>query len=199
MQKISLVLWMLCLGLADQLSKWWIIEVYYKPRVFESEGSTLPFFEWFTTFGQKQFPPAKIEITSFFNLVMVWNKGVSFGMFASAHDVMPYVLSAVGIVMSIILGVWMKRATHLTTLVPLAMIISGALANVIDRFRFGAVADFLDFHIDDMHYPAFNIADCCIVVGVLLLAFDGLILERRRLSKLSNHVSKKDSLNEATS
>lgn len=180
MQKFFLVLWMIALIIADQVSKWWIIEMYYKPRVFEADGGSLSFFEWFTTFSQKQFPPVQIEVTSFFNLVMVWNKGVSFGMFASASDIMPYILSAVAVIMSIILGIWMKRATHLSTIIPLAMVIAGALANVFDRFRFGAVADFLDFHINDMHYPAFNIADCCIVVGVLLLAFDGLILERRR-------------------
>ena len=183
MQKISLVIWMIGLIIADQLSKWWIIEVYYKPRVFEAEGATMPFFEWMATFGQKQFPPTQIEITSFLNLVMVWNKGVSFGMFSSAHDFMPYILSGVAVIMSVILGIWMKRATHITTLVPLAMVIAGALANVWDRLRFGAVADFLDFHINDMHYPAFNIADCCIVVGVLLLAFDGVILERHRQRK----------------
>jgi len=190
MQKILLGGLIVLLGLADQLSKWWIIEVFYKPRVFESEGATLPFFEWLTTFGQKQFPPAQIEIMPFFNLVMVWNKGVSFGMFASAHDVMPYVLSSVAVVMSVVLAVWMTRTKYLTTLIPLAMIISGALANVWDRLRFGAVADFLDFHYQDIHYPAFNIADCCIVVGVLLLAFDGVILEKcRQKKKLQKEIS----------
>lgn len=181
MTKSFLSGWIVFLIFADQVSKWWIMEVFYKPRVFEAEGATLSFFDWFITFGQKQFPPVSIEVTSFFNLVMVWNKGVSFGMFASAHDYMPYILSGVALIMSVILAIWMKRATHLTTLVPLAMIIAGAIGNIWDRLRFGAVADFLDFHVDDMHYPAFNIADCCIVVGVLLLAFDGIILERRRL------------------
>lgn len=180
-QKIWLTGLIVLLALADQISKWWVIEVFYKPRVFEADGATMPFFQWFTTFGQEQFPPTNIEMTSFFNMVMVWNKGVSFGMFASGHDLMPYVLSGVAAVMAVILSVWMARATYLTTLIPLAMIISGAIANIWDRLRFGAVADFLDFHIGDIHYPAFNIADCCIVVGVLLLAFDGVILERRRL------------------
>lgn len=192
MQKFFLTGLIILLAAADQLSKWWVIEVFYKPRVFEAQGTSLPFFEWFTTFGQEQAPPTSIEITSFFNLVMVWNKGVSFGMFASAHDIMPYILSGVALIMSVILGVWMRRATHLTTLIPLAMIISGALANVWDRLRFGAVADFLDFHYLDYHYPAFNIADCCIVVGVLLLAFDGVILEPRRQKKLQ-----KEALNES--
>lgn len=193
MQKYLLAVLIVFLAFVDQLSKWWVIEVFYKPRVFEADGASLPFFEWFTTFGQQQFPPVSIEITSFFNLVMVWNKGVSFGLFASAHDIMPYVLSAVALIMSVILGIWMRRATHLTTLIPLAMIISGAVANVWDRLRFGGVADFLDFHYQDMHYPAFNIADCCIVVGVLLLAFDGVILEPCRNKKKLQ----KEALNES--
>ncbi len=190
--KRSVFLYMLIVMLvfADQLSKWWIMEVFYKPRVFEAEGASLPFFDWFTTFGQQQFPPASIEVTSFFNLVMVWNKGVSFGMFASAHEIMPYILSAVAVIMSILLAAWMRKATHLSTLIPLAMIIAGAMGNVWDRLRFGAVADFLDFHYQDLHYPAFNVADCCIVIGVLLLAFDGVILERcRDKKKLSKEIA----------
>jgi signal peptidase II len=129
------------------------------------------------------FPPAHIEITSFFNLVMVWNKGVSFGMFASAHDYMPYILSLSALVLCGFLVVWMKRAIRLTTLIPLAMIIAGAISNVWDRVRFGAVADFLDFHYQDIHYPAFNIADCCIVLGVIALAIDGLFLDPRSPKK----------------
>jgi signal peptidase II len=77
----------------------------------------------------------------------------------------------------------MKRAIRLTTLIPLAMIIAGAISNVWDRVRFGAVADFLDFHYQDIHYPAFNIADCCIVLGVIALAIDGLFLDPRSPKK----------------
>lgn len=183
MQKVFLVGVIISLAFADQLSKWWLIEVFYKPRLFEADGPSLSFFEWFTTFGQQQLPPISIEITSFFNLVMVWNRGVSFGIFSSVHEIMPYVLSAVALVMAVILGVWMSRAKYLTTLIPLSMIISGAVANVWDRLRFGAVADFLDFHYQEIHYPAFNVADCCIVVGVLLLAVDGIIIERCRNKK----------------
>jgi signal peptidase II len=181
MQKIILTGFIILLAFADQLSKWWVIEVFYKPRVFEADGATLSFWSWLTTFGQTQFPPTSIEVTSFFNLVMVWNKGVSFGMFSSAAEYMPYILSGVAVIMVMILIYMMTRAKHLSALSPMAMIIAGALANVWDRLRFGAVADFLDFHMGDAHYPAFNIADCSIVVGVLLLAFDGVILERRRL------------------
>lgn len=183
MKKIYLPILITFLALIDQWSKWWVMEVFYKPRVFESEGATLNFIDWLLTFGQNKFPPTSIEVTSFFNMVMVWNKGVSFGMFASYDELMPYVLSSVAIVMALFLGVWMIRAKHLSVLIPLAMVIAGALANVWDRLRFGAVADFFDFHWGDWHYPAFNIADCCIVVGVIALAVDGLFLEKHRSNK----------------
>ncbi len=182
-KKIYLPVIVFLLAIIDQFSKWWVMEVYYKPRVFESEGATLPFLDWMVTFGQNQFPPVNIEITSFFNMVMVWNKGVSFGMFASYHDLMPYVLSGFALVISVIMIVWMTRTNHLSTLIPLAMVVAGALGNIWDRLRFGAVADFFDFHWGGWHYPAFNIADCCIVVGVIALAIDGLFLEPRRLKK----------------
>lgn len=182
-KKIYLPIIIIFLAMLDQLCKWWVIEVFYKPRVFESEGSTLPFFDWMMAFNQTQFPPVNIEMTSFFNMVMVWNKGVSFGMFASYHDMMPYVLSGVAMIISVIMIVWMTRTNHLSTLIPLAIIVAGAIGNIWDRLRFGAVADFFDFHWGGWHYPAFNIADCCIVVGVIALAIDGLFLEPRRLKK----------------
>lgn len=183
MRKSLLGLLIVMLVVIDQLSKWWIIEVLFKPRVFEADGATLPFFEWIITYEQKLFPPANVEVFSFFNLVMVWNKGVSFGMFASAHDVMPYILGGSALALCAVLMVWMSRAKHLTTLIPLAMIIAGAISNVWDRARFGAVADFLDFHYQNTHYPAFNIADCCIVVGVIALAVDGFFFEPKRIKK----------------
>lgn len=183
MKKVILSGFIVLLAFIDQLSKWWMIEMFFRPRVMEADGESLSFLTWLFTFGQERFPPAQIEVMPFFNLVMVWNRGVSFGMFASAADFMPYILSAFALMLAIILMVWMKRAQFLSTLIPIAMVIAGALANVWDRLRFGAVADFLDFYWGDWHYPAFNIADCCIVLGVIGLAFDGLYLERRRVLK----------------
>lgn len=183
MRGVFLTLFIAVLVLLDQMSKWWIIEMFFRPRVFEAQGASQPFLDWLVSYGQDLFPPARVEVTSFFNLVMVWNKGVSFGMFTSGHDVMPYILGGTALLLCVILAVWMSRAKHLTTLIPLAMIISGAIANVWDRARFGAVTDFLDFHIGDMHYPSFNIADCCIVVGVIALAIDGFFFEPKRAGK----------------
>ncbi|MEK7802650.1 MAG: signal peptidase II [Pseudomonadota bacterium] len=183
LRKLIYLPFILGLILLDQVSKWWIIEMTLRPQLFEAGGASLPFGTWLTTHGQDLFPPASLPIYSFFNIVMVWNKGVSFGMFSSAHDIMPYILSGFAVLMVSVLLVWLVRATYFVTTIPLTLVISGALANVWDRVRFGAVADFLDFHVGDWHYPAFNIADCCIVVGVAGLALDGLLFEPRRRQK----------------
>lgn len=173
--------------LADQLSKWWMLEMFFRPRSFDMNGASQNFLEWLLTFKQEQLPFISEEITSFFNVTMVWNKGVSFGMFASYHDMMPIVLSIMALCLTVVLAFWFKRVPHIVTRFALVMMMAGAIGNVWDRVRFRAVADFIDFHVGDWHYPAFNIADCCIVVGVCILAFDGLVLERLRLKKGIEH------------
>ncbi|MBL8639270.1 MAG: signal peptidase II [Alphaproteobacteria bacterium] len=168
------------LALVDQISKWWVIEMFFRPRVFEVDGASASFPDWLTQLHQSQFPPALFEWFSVLNIVMVWNKGISFGVFAGDHDFIPILLSSVALIMVAGLLIWLWRTPHWLTSLPLSMICAGALANIWDRVRFGAVADFIDFHIGDWHYPAFNLADSLIVIGVLWLAFDGVILEAKR-------------------
>jgi signal peptidase II len=180
-QRVIALLLIAALALIDQVSKWWVIEVFFRPRIFEADGQSLNFMEWLTTLPQQKFPPARFAWGEYFNMVMVWNEGISFGMLANGQEMMPMILSASAFLLALGLLVWLWRTPHITTALPLAMVISGALANIWDRLRFGAVADFIDFHIGDWHYPAFNLADSCIVVGVLWLAFDGIVLEAKRL------------------
>ncbi|HNQ92050.1 MAG TPA: signal peptidase II [Alphaproteobacteria bacterium] len=169
--------------LLDQISKWWVIEMFFRPRVFEADGASQPFFTWLTTLGQDQFPPTRLEWFDILNLVMVWNKGISFGIFASDEAMTRIFLIGSSSALVIVLLVWLLRGPTLKVALPLSMIIAGAMGNIWDRVRFGGVADFIDFHIGDWHYPAFNVADSCIVLGVAWLAFDGIILEARRLKK----------------
>ena len=173
----------LVLAYLDQLSKWYVIEMYFRPRDFYAQGASLDFISWLTTMPQDRFPPFQVEINSFFNLVMVWNKGVSFGMFASTHSFMPYALMVMALALTSLFVVWMWRSTSLLAAIPIAMVISGALSNVWDRARFGAVVDFLDFHIGDLHWPAFNIADSCIVLGVAGLALHTLLSNKSNTDK----------------
>ena len=120
-----------------------------------------------------------IALTPFFNLVVVWNRGVSFGMFDSDGALAPWLLSGLALaVVALLLG-WLRRVDHPLTAAGLGLIIGGAVGNVIDRVRFGAVIDFLDFHALGWHWPAFNVADSAICVGAGLLLFDGLLMRRR--------------------
>ncbi len=116
-------------------------------------------------------PGIAITVTSFFNLVHVFNPGVSFGLLP---DIGPIVLSAFALVVSAILGVWLARAETRLMAVALGLTIGGAIGNVIDRLRFGAVFDFLDFHVIGWHWPAFNLADAAISIGVAGLLLTSL-------------------------
>lgn len=113
-----------------------------------------------------------VAVTPFFNLVLVWNRGVSFGMLAG-HD-QPWVLILLAAVIGIALIVWLRRETRTLSRYALWLVLAGAVGNVIDRARFRAVADFLDFHVQGWHWPAFNVADSAICIGALLLVVDGL-------------------------
>lgn len=123
-------------------------------------------------------PPRVIEVTPFFNLVMVWNRGVSFGMFAGEADVVRWVLIAVALAITALMLVWLRRADRRFVATALGLVIGGAIGNVVDRLRFGAVADFLDLHLLGYHWPAFNVADAGITIGVALLVVDSLFGRR---------------------
>ena len=121
----------------------------------------------------------RLAVTPFFNLVLTFNRGVTFGLFYHHSDLMPYLLSAVAILICGGLLLWLARTNDAFVGTALGLIIGGALGNVIDRLRYGGVADFLDFHWGGWHWPAFNLADSAIVIGVGLLLVDGLFRQRR--------------------
>ncbi|MCC7017439.1 MAG: signal peptidase II [Rhodospirillales bacterium] len=135
----------------DQLSKWWILE-----RVMQ--------------------PPRVIPVAPFFNLVMGWNRGVSFGLFNWDSAASAWVFSALALAIVALLLVWMARDNRASSAAALGIVIGGALGNVVDRVRFGAVADFLDFHAFGYHWPAFNAADAAISLGALTLLADALFV-----------------------
>ncbi len=114
------------------------------------------------------------EVTSFFNIIMVWNPGVSFGLFPAESDAGRYFLIGFAAVVIVILTIWLMQVTNRWLAVSLGFIIGGASANVVDRIVYGKVADFFHFYIGDWHWYVFNIADAAIVVGVGLLIVDSL-------------------------
>lgn len=118
-------------------------------------------------------PPRILEVTGFFNLVPVWNTGVSFGLFGDAGT-SRWILVALALIIVGVLFVWLTRAGAGLVAVALVLVIGGALGNVLDRIFYGAVIDFFDIHAFGFHWPAFNIADSTIVLGTALLLYDGL-------------------------
>jgi signal peptidase II len=118
--------------------------------------------------------PRAVEVTPFFNLVLVWNRGVSFGMFGGG-SVPPWALSTLALAVAAALVLWLWRADNRPMAFGLGLVIGGAVGNAIDRLRFGAVVDFLDFHLGRYHWPAFNVADAAITIGVGLLLLDALL------------------------
>lgn len=119
------------------------------------------------------------DILPFFNLVHVWNRGISFGLFNHEHSG-AWLLVALSLVITVFFFVWLRKVDHKPVALAIGAVIGGALGNVIDRIRFHAVVDFLDFHIGDWHYPAFNVADSAIVLGIAFIVLDSLFFEPKR-------------------
>ena len=110
----------------------------------------------------------------------VWNRGVSFGLFDNDSVWTPMLLSLLAVGISIVLMVWLRRAEGKWLALGLGMVIGGAVGNVIDRAVWRAVFDFLDFHVAGYHWPAFNVADAAITVGVVLILTEGLFAKDRK-------------------
>lgn len=140
--------------LLDQASKWWLLGLMQPPRV--------------------------IPVTDFFNLVLVWNRGISFGMLGDGGRSQAWLLAAFSVVVAGGLILWLHRAAlpRLPSL-GVGLIVGGALGNAVDRLRFGAVVDFVDVHAGGWHWPAFNVADSAITVGVVALVVDAVLRDGR--------------------
>ncbi|CAN0622996.1 lipoprotein signal peptidase [Burkholderia multivorans] len=118
---------------------------------------------------------AQHALTSFFSLVLVYNQGAAFGFLATAGGWQRWAFTALGIGATLVICYLLKRHGHQRLFsLSLALILGGALGNVIDRLMYGHVIDFLDFHARAWHFPAFNLADSAITVGAALLIFDEL-------------------------
>ena len=155
---LGLFVAVLAIGL-DQVTKWWIL------------ASVMD-------------PPRVINVTPFFNLVLVWNRGISFGMFSNESMAGVWVLSLLALIIVGFLLNWLRKAESKRVAVSLGLIIGGALGNVIDRVVHSAVLDFLDFYIGSIRWPAFNAADSFITVGAILLIVDSLFSRGSDQSKI---------------
>jgi signal peptidase II len=117
-----------------------------------------------------------VQVTPFFDLVLAWNTGISYGWFADQGPTGQAIMLAVKVLAVVALAIWMARSTTLLATMALGLIIGGAIGNAIDRLAYGAVVDFVLLHaqIGDRTYSwyVFNLADCAIVAGVAALLYD---------------------------
>jgi signal peptidase II len=120
-----------------------------------------------------------VEVTPFFDLVLAWNVGISFGWLQSENQFAQIALMAIKAIAVIALAIWMARSRTLIATVALGMIIGGAIGNAIDRFAYGAVVDFALFHVQlggkTFNWYVFNLADVAIVAGVAALLYDSFL------------------------
>jgi signal peptidase II len=120
-----------------------------------------------------------VQVTPFFDLVLAWNVGISFGWFQSESPAAQIILMVIKAVAVVVLAIWMARSRTLLATVALGLIIGGAIGNAIDRFAYGAVVDFALFHVQiagkTFNWYVFNLADVAIVAGVAALLYDSLL------------------------
>jgi len=141
-------------ALMDQLSKNWFLNATY------DQANT-------------------ILVTSFLNFRLGLNKGVTFGLLNDYGAWMPYILMTVTALILLLLLKWLRGAKTMYATLGLGFVMGGAIGNVIDRLRFGAVVDFIDFHYAGYHWYTFNVADSAICLGVGLLLLESFVLSRK--------------------
>jgi lipoprotein signal peptidase len=148
---LGLMAAVLVLG-ADQASKWWVLEVL-----------------------QLSERPDGLSLLPVLKLTMVWNTGITFGLLTGFGSWSYLLLAAVGLSVVAALVVWLRRAESRLVAIALGAIVGGAVSNIIDRLRFGAVVDFIHAHIGSWSWYVFNLADAAIVCGVAALVIDSVL------------------------
>jgi signal peptidase II len=140
-------------ALADQLGKAWILDL----------------------FAGRPEPDRIVPLSPFLNLVLTWNRGMSFGLFNTDAGLNAVVFTVLAVVIVTALVIWLRRVRDGLLGLAIGLVIGGAIGNVIDRLWRGAVVDFIDFHVSHWHFYVFNLADAAISVGVGLMVIDSLL------------------------
>lgn len=120
------------------------------------------------------------RVSSFLNIRLNWNKGISFGILNDSNPWSPYILSAVALVILLLLLRWLRQAENLWAGLGIGFVMGGAVGNVIDRLRYGAVVDFIDLHAMGYHWYTFNLADSAILLGITLLLLENFAATRKK-------------------
>jgi signal peptidase II len=129
-------------------------------------------------FGVSGCTDIKEQVTAFFDLVLTCNRGMSFGLFNSGEGLSVPLFAIAAAAIVAILIFWLSRMHSEILSNAVGLIIGGAVGNVVDRVRLGGVIDFLYFHLGSWYWPAFNLADSAICIGVLIMLFEGLLSRR---------------------
>ena len=119
-----------------------------------------------------------VKKTSFFNIVLVYNNGISFGIFSNLLFMKNVLFIIISGITAFLIYLLFKTKNNIN-LIAFAFIIGGAIGNLIDRAIYGAVIDFLDFHIKTLHWPAFNIADSAVCIGVVIYLINDFFLNKK--------------------
>ena len=136
--------------IADQASKLWVLFIFGLPEL------------------------GRVAVLPFFDLAMVWNRGISYGLFQQDGLTGRLVLLAITLVAVVILTIWLRREDSRLAGIGIGLILGGAIGNAVDRLAYGAVADFVLLHAAGFEWYVFNIADAAIVVGVAALLYGAL-------------------------
>ena len=128
-------------------------------------------------YDMASWPYRRIEVLPFFDIVLAWNKGVSYGLFQQHTDFGRYMLVALSVITALGLWLWMATFSRPLPAAGVGLIIGGALSNALDRILHGAVADFFWLHWGALSWYVFNLADVAIVVGVVMILYDSFFAE----------------------
>ncbi len=134
---------------ADQASKYWVLHILRLPRRID------------------------VPVMPHLNFTMVWNRGVTFGLLTASGFWSTAILAGVALAIVIALGVWLRRTERVLNAIAIGAVAGGAIGNVLDRLRYGAVVDFIRAHAFGWSWYVFNVADASIVCGVAVLALFG--------------------------
>lgn len=126
----------------------------------------------FSYFQENQVP--FVKLTDFFNITIAFNKGIAFSLF-SRENYSNYIFLSLAIIVTIIISYLLVKSPYKIELISYSLIIGGAIGNIVDRWRNGAVLDFIELHISQYYWPAFNIADSAICIGAFLLLYNIIV------------------------
>jgi signal peptidase II len=125
-----------------------------------------------------------VDLAPFLSLIVVWNRGISYGLFQQDGNLGRWVLIVLSLLAAAGLSVWIRRTSGRLLAASLGLIVGGAVGNAIDRVIYGAVFDFIQLHAGSWSWYVFNVADAAIVAGVAGLLYDSFVLEKRRGRKI---------------